>query len=88
MQDWSLLKIPLFGIAPGCGFRIFKITLDRIFDDSSAIVAGITTMVDEPKTIVEDTLPSAKKQKQWSKTQNRWRRDKNIGESTMPLVKR
>jgi hypothetical protein len=49
--------------------------------DAKGILAGITTMVDETKTMVEDALPLAKKQRPWSETQNRLRRDKTNREA-------
>jgi hypothetical protein len=52
--------------------RIFKIVLYRMFDDSSAIIAGRTTMVDETK-------PSAKRPCRWRKSKDDGRRHKTIG---------
>jgi hypothetical protein len=42
---------------------------ERAIADAKTILAGIATIVDETKTILEDALPLAKKQRQWSKRQ-------------------
>jgi hypothetical protein len=66
-------------------YQVQKMDSGDTAPSSKAIVAGITIMVDETKTIVEAALPLAKEQRQWSKTRNRWRRDKNISEDTIPV---
>jgi hypothetical protein len=48
--------------------RIHGELLTLGFDVSSAMAAGIRTMVDETKTIFEEALPLAKKQRPWLKT--------------------
>jgi hypothetical protein len=49
---------------------------------------GYPAVSEETKNIVKDTMPSAKKQIQWSKIRKRWRRDKNISGEIKTLAKR